>query len=85
MVIAVLFSSWRAQAAACAVLNGAVLLMWPLLPESGRWLLCQGRKEEAVKVRHGGRAADCRVCHSLLRFHWVDEAYPPRVWLLCQL
>jgi OCT family organic cation transporter-like MFS transporter 4/5 len=45
------FPSWRGQAAATAAANAALLLLWPLLPESGRWLQCQGRMEEATKVR----------------------------------
>jgi OCT family organic cation transporter-like MFS transporter 4/5 len=44
------FPSWHGQAAATAVANAAVLLLWPLLPESGRWLQCQGRAKDAAKV-----------------------------------
>jgi hypothetical protein len=51
VLAAVLFKSWRGQAAACAAVSGAALLLWPLLPESGRWLLVQGRRDEALKVR----------------------------------
>jgi MFS family permease len=52
LVAVVLFpASWRAQVGACAVLSGALLLVWPLLPESGRWLLAQGRGDDALQVR----------------------------------
>jgi hypothetical protein len=44
------FPTWRGQAFAVAVVNAAVLLLWPLIPESGRWLLAQGRKAEALHV-----------------------------------
>jgi hypothetical protein len=53
LVAVVLFPRWRSQAVACAVLNGALLLLWPLLPESGRWLLVQGRQDDALKVHKG--------------------------------
>jgi hypothetical protein len=53
VLFAVTFSSWRGQFAAGAVLSGLSLLMWPLLPESGRWLLVHGRREEAWQVGRG--------------------------------
>lgn len=59
------FPSWRGQAGAVAAANAAVLLLWPLVPESGRWLLVQGRKPEALAVletfarrNKGGRMPD---------------------------
>jgi hypothetical protein len=55
VLVSVVFPAWRAQAAAAAVLTGALLLLWPVLPESGRWLLAHGRKDEAMKVA-GARA-----------------------------
>lgn len=39
------------QTTAVVAANAAIVLLWPLLPESGRWLLVQGRKEEATQVR----------------------------------
>ncbi|KAI8471458.1 MAG: major facilitator superfamily domain-containing protein [Monoraphidium minutum] len=50
VVVSVLFTTWRAQAAATAVLCASLMLLWPLLPESGRWLLAHGRADEAMKV-----------------------------------
>lgn len=55
VVIAVAFSNWRGQFAAGAVLCGASLLLWFVVPESGRWLQVQGRGEEAYQVgMHAG-------------------------------
>jgi MFS family permease len=45
---------WRAMTAAVAALNGALLLLWPFVPESGRWLQVVGRKDEAFKARGWG-------------------------------
>lgn len=59
VLVSVLFARWRSQAAACALLLSALLLLWPLLPESGRWLLAHGRKEEAMLV--GGQFMTCRA------------------------
>jgi hypothetical protein len=50
VIIAVALPSWRGQFAAGAVLCAASLLLWPLLPESGRWLYVQGRTHEAMEV-----------------------------------
>jgi hypothetical protein len=50
VIIAVALPSWRGQFAAGAVLCAASLLLWPLLPESGRWLYVQGRTEAAMEV-----------------------------------
>jgi hypothetical protein len=51
VIIAVALSSWRGQFTAGAVLCAASLLLWFLIPESGRWLQVQGRGEEAYQVR----------------------------------
>jgi hypothetical protein len=48
--IAVIFPAWRGQYAACAVLGAACMLLWLVVPESGRWLQVQGRGEEAYEV-----------------------------------
>lgn len=39
--------AWQHLLIACASLNAATLLLYPLVPESGRWLLSRGRTEEA--------------------------------------
>jgi hypothetical protein len=57
VIIAVALSSWRGQVTAGAVLCAASLLLWFLIPESGRWLQVQGRGEEAYQVRVGMLAA----------------------------
>lgn len=51
VVVAVIFPSWRGQFAAGAVLTAASLGLWPLLPESGRWLYVQGHTQQALQVR----------------------------------
>jgi hypothetical protein len=58
VVFAVSIKPWKGHFAAAAVLGAAFLLLWPLLPESARWLLVQGRKEEAKQVR-GHRRGCC--------------------------
>lgn len=50
VVFALMFKSWRSLTGAACVLNAAFLLLWPLLPESGRWLLVQGHKQECMQV-----------------------------------
>jgi hypothetical protein len=50
VIIAVATQSWRAQFGAGAVLCAASLLLWFVVPESGRWLQVQGRGEEAYQV-----------------------------------
>lgn len=52
VIIAVMLPSWRGQFAAGAVLCAAALLLWPLVPESGRWLYVQGHTDEAMEVGH---------------------------------
>jgi OCT family organic cation transporter-like MFS transporter 4/5 len=47
VIIGVALPSWRGQFAAGAVLCAASLLLWFVVPESGRWLQAQGRTEEA--------------------------------------
>uniref|UniRef100_A0A383VW07 Major facilitator superfamily (MFS) profile domain-containing protein n=1 Tax=Tetradesmus obliquus TaxID=3088 RepID=A0A383VW07_TETOB len=49
VIIAVVLPSWRGQFAAGAVLCAAALLLWPLVPESGRWLYVQGHTDEAME------------------------------------
>lgn len=51
VAIAVALPSWRAQFTAGALLCAASLLLWFVVPESGRWLQVQGRGEEAYQVR----------------------------------
>jgi hypothetical protein len=58
VIIAVALPSWRSQFAAGAVLCAASLLLWFLVPESGRWLQVQGRAEEAYQV---GKASQCSI------------------------
>lgn len=41
---------WQHLLIACACINGATLLLYPLVHESARWLLSQGREAEAHKV-----------------------------------
>jgi MFS family permease len=41
---------WRWQVGLTAVPAGLMLLVWPVLPESPRWLLAQARREEAHQV-----------------------------------
>lgn len=68
VIIAVALSSWRGQFTAGAVLCAASLLLWFLIPESGRWLQVQGRGEEAYQVR----VHACMLCklHSILLYTW---------------
>lgn len=39
--------AWQHLLIACGAINAASLLLYPLVPESGRWLLSKGRTEEA--------------------------------------
>ena len=41
--------AWQHLLIACACINAACLLLYPLVPESARWLLSQGRTEEAMQ------------------------------------
>lgn len=42
--------SWQHLLIACASINAAALLLYPLVSESARWLLSQGRTEQAKAV-----------------------------------
>lgn len=57
VVIGVALPAWRSQFTAGAVLCALSLLLWFLVPESGRWLQVQGRGEEAYQVRSGGHTS----------------------------
>ena len=60
------------QAAACAVMTGALLLLWPLLPESPRWLLARGRRDEAYKVKSHGAVRRPPNCPQLASMHGAN-------------
>jgi len=47
VALAFALPAWQHLLIACASLNAATLLLYPLVPESGRWLLSRGRTEEA--------------------------------------
>jgi hypothetical protein len=51
VLFALSMKPWKGHFAAAAILGAAFLALWPLLPESARWLLVQGRSEEAKQVR----------------------------------
>ena len=42
--------AWQHLFVACACINAAALLLYPLVSESARWLLSQGRTEEAKAI-----------------------------------
>jgi hypothetical protein len=54
VIIALAFNNWRSQFLAAAVLCLSALLLWPLVPESGRWLQVQGRTAAAMQVNARG-------------------------------
>ena len=79
VLVSVVFQPWRAQAAACAVLLAMLLLLWPLLPESGRWLLAHGRKDEAMRVREA-RVEAARWAHTCVEAGGSCEVTAHKFW-----
>jgi MFS family permease len=62
---------WRWQVGLTSIPAGLMLLVYPILPESPRWLLAQGRREEAQAVLlRWARANGVRLVGSLR----ADEA-----------
>lgn len=49
-VMAYVLPNWRHLMLAAAAVNAAALLLYPLVPESPRWLLSQGRQHEAACI-----------------------------------
>jgi hypothetical protein len=47
VALAYALPAWQHLLIACGCINTACLLFYPLVPESGRWLLSQGRVDEA--------------------------------------
>jgi len=70
VVIKVALPAWRSQFTAGAVLCALSLLLWFLVPESGRWLQVQGRGEEAYQVRPGRHCSKC--AHILRQLYLVQ-------------
>ncbi|KAG2484292.1 hypothetical protein HYH03_016838 [Edaphochlamys debaryana] len=64
-LLAALVPSWRSLTLLCALLTAAYLAVWPLVPESPRWLAASGRRAEAAAVlaqlarRNGRSGAGC--------------------------
>lgn len=52
VLLAFLLPAWQHLLIACGSVNAVSLLLYPLVSESGRWLLSQGRTEEAAQCLH---------------------------------
>lgn len=50
VALAVALPNWRHLSIAAGGINAAALLLYPFIPESARWLLSQGRQQEAVAI-----------------------------------
>lgn len=52
LLVALAFAlpAWKDLMLAAGCINAAALLLYPLVAESGRWLLSQGRTDEAVSI-----------------------------------
>jgi hypothetical protein len=74
VVLAAIFGSWRALAAASAVVCAAFLALWPLVPESARWQLVRGDKEAATAGAGRGQPPTCRCLSSQRGQHAGLEA-----------
>lgn len=49
--------NWQHLTIAAGAVNAAALLLYPVIPESARWLLSQGKEEEATRLMQ--RIAAC--------------------------
>jgi hypothetical protein len=50
VALAVGLPAWGHLAIAAAAINAAALLLFPLIPESARWLLSQGKQQQATEL-----------------------------------
>lgn len=58
VALAYALPAWQHLVLAAACINAAALLLYPLVSESARWLLSQGRTEEAMAILQKVAAAN---------------------------
>ncbi|XP_033740180.1 organic cation transporter protein-like [Pecten maximus] len=77
------FKEWKSIQIACAAPSAFFLLYWWLIPESPRWLISQGKIEEANKIiQKAAKVNKVTIPENILTADSIGEQEAGRLWHL---